>query len=118
MLSEREIMAAERLAEKRLYSARLLRDRGHHRADLIRLGGEGPEAIEVELTLKAPARLDFLIRSWRLAIAERKVRGVLYCCSPETLAGVKRSIARVRAVGQVRVEPLSEYYPPRPSPAE
>jgi hypothetical protein len=71
LLSEREIAAAERSEGKRIYSAEPAdRPRGYHRPDLIRLG-PAPEAIEVELTSKAPARLDALLRGWRRALGQR-----------------------------------------------
>ena len=105
VLSEREIMAHERLEQKHLYSAELPRG-GHHRADLIRLAPEGPVAIEVELTPKGAARLDLLLRSWRRAVAGRKIRSVLYRCSPEALGAVRRSAIRISASETIAIEPL------------
>jgi hypothetical protein len=105
VLSEREIAMEERLAKRRIYSAQLPRG-SQHRPDLIRLTTEGPEAIEVELSSKGASRLDLLLRSWRRAVVERKVRGILYLCTSETRRAVERSIARTSTQAQVRVEPL------------
>jgi hypothetical protein len=106
LLSEREIGAAERAAAARIYSAELA-DGRPHRADLIRLGPTGAEAIEVELTTKGAARLDALLRAWRLAVAERRLCGVVYHCAPRTRRLVEAAIERTatgRMVGAVDVE--------------
>ncbi|MBA2451472.1 MAG: hypothetical protein H0V51_25935, partial [Chloroflexi bacterium] len=89
--------SAERLEGERVYSAEQYRDRGHHRPDLIRLTGERPEAIEVELTNKAPQRLDELLRRWRDAVLMKKVARVIYLCPPKTLRYVERSLERISA---------------------
>jgi hypothetical protein len=96
LLSERELGAAERLEGCRVYSAERHQERGHRRPDMIRLG-ERPEAIEVELTNKAPRRLDQRLRSWRRAIGAQeslRVCRVIYLCPPRTLRHVERSIER------------------------
>jgi len=97
LLSEREIRSAERLEGERIYSAEQRRGRGHHRPDMIRLTGERPEAIEVELTNKAPQRLDELLRRWRDAVLMKKVVRVIYLCPPKTLRYVERSLERISA---------------------
>jgi hypothetical protein len=103
LLSEREIAAAEQMAGKRIYSAeRGGRARGHHRPDLIRLG-HAPEAIEVELTNKAPTRLAALLREWRRAIARQKLARVIYLCPTETLHSVERALQRIRAEDSSRL---------------
>jgi hypothetical protein len=102
-LSEREIVARERAEGDRHLSAGLPNGR-HHRPDLIRIG-DTLEAIEVELTLKAPARLDELLRSWRRAVARKRIGRVIYLCSPATQRHVERSVKRTSAT-QIQVEPL------------
>jgi hypothetical protein len=109
VLSEREIIAAERLEGERVYSAGGQFEHGHHRPDLIRLG-ERPEAIEVELTNKAPGRLDERLRSWRWAIGieeECLVARVIYLCPPATLRYVERSIDRTATEDLILALPLS-----------
>jgi hypothetical protein len=93
ILSEREIVAAERAEGERIYSADLGRGRVH-RADLIRLGPGGPEAIEVELTTKAAARLDAILRAWRFAVAEGRLSGVVYHCAPRVRPFVEKALVR------------------------
>jgi hypothetical protein len=105
VLSEREILARERAEGRRIYSASL----GHgrfHRADLIRLGDDGAEAIEVELSVKGAARLDALLRAWRFAVAERRVTGVVYHCIPRTRRFVEQSIARTATGEMIEVVDL------------
>lgn len=93
ILSEREIVAHERAESTRLYSADVGRGR-IHRADLIRLGGTEAIAIEVELTVKAAARLDAILRAWRFAVAERRLAAVAYHCAPRVRPFVEKAIAR------------------------
>jgi hypothetical protein len=59
-----------------------------------------PVAVEVELTVKAPARLLEICRAWARA---RCVAGVLYLAAPEVRPAVQRAIARARAQEQVVV---------------
>jgi hypothetical protein len=107
LLSEREILAAERAEGARLYSASLKGGR-FHRPDLIRLepGGGGAEAIEVELSTKGASRLDELLRAWRRAVLERRVNAVAYRCAPRTMCYVERAVERTRTAGLISVELL------------
>lgn len=105
VLAEREIVAAERAEGAQLYSA----DLGHgrfHRADLLRLGPDGAEAIELELTAKGAARLDALLRAWRFAVAEGRLAGVVYHCPPRTLRLLERAIARTATGAAIEVRDL------------
>jgi hypothetical protein len=105
ILSEREIVAIERAEGARIYSA----DLGHgrvHRADMIRLGAAGPEAIEVELTAKGAARLDALLRAWRFAVAEGRLTGVVYLCPARTRRLLERAVARTSTAAAIYVEDL------------
>jgi hypothetical protein len=102
ILSEREIAVAERAAGTRLYSA----DLGHgrlHRADLIRLGAEGSEAIELELSAKGAARLDAILRAWRFAVAEGRLVQVVYRCPPATMRLLGRAVERTSTAGAIEV---------------
>jgi DNA-binding MarR family transcriptional regulator len=105
VLSEREIVATERMEGSRLYSADLGRGRVH-RADLIRLGSDGPEAIEVELTVKGAARLDALLRAWRFALAEGRLAAVTYRCAPRTRGPLERALGRTATAGLIGVADL------------
>jgi hypothetical protein len=105
VLSEREILARERAEGKRIFSAAL----GHgrfHRADLLRLAGEGAEAIEVELTVKGAARLDGILRAWRFAIAERRFDRVIYHGAPRTRRFVEQAITRTATTEMINAVDL------------
>jgi hypothetical protein len=107
LLSEREILAAERAEGKRVLSA-ALSSGSFHRADLIRLDERGgpQEAIEVELTTKGAARLDELLRAWRRVVAERRLTRVTYRCASRTRPFVEQAIERTRTDAAIAVEEL------------
>jgi hypothetical protein len=107
LLSEREIFARERAAGEHVLSAQLPGGR-FHRADLIRVDEDGSplEAIEVELTTKGARRLDELLRAWRHAVIEKRLRRVVYRCAPRTLPYVRRAVHRTRTEGVITVEEL------------
>jgi hypothetical protein len=107
LLSEREIIATERAEGTRRFSASLKGGR-FHRPDLIRLERTegGAEAIEVELSTKGAARLDELLRAWRRAVLERRVKAIAYRCAPRTLRYVERAVERTRTAGLISVELL------------
>jgi hypothetical protein len=105
ILSERELALAERIEERPIASAQV----GElptgaprlHRPDLAILTEELPIAVEVELTPKAPRRLEALIRSWRRANWVGEVR---YYCEPgQTRRAVERAIEKTHAQDRVRV---------------
>jgi hypothetical protein len=108
-LSEREILARERAAGERVFSASLSRGR-FHRADLLRVDAEHGdiEAVEVELTTKGANRLDEILRAWRRAVAEQRVHHVVYRCSPLVRPYVERAVARTSTSSTIAVEPLLE----------
>jgi hypothetical protein len=108
LLSEREVLACERAEGRRVYSLKIEGGRRLHRCDLIAAGADGgpPAAIEVELSVKGPERLDLILRSWRRAVAEGRFRGVVYRCSGRSLGGVRRAVERTATAGFVRVEEL------------
>jgi hypothetical protein len=102
--SEREIRQLEREAGRPIGSASLgERPEGGerlHRADLIAVTDEGVLAIEVELTPKAPARLEEIVRGWRRA---RWIRSTRYYAASAASAAVERAIAKTRASERVSV---------------
>lgn len=106
ILSERELRLAERIEGRPIASAKV----GElpsgaprlHRPDLAVLAGEHPIAVEVELTPKAPRRLEQLIRAWRRASWVGEIR---YLCAPgQARRAVERAVEKTRAEGRVRIE--------------
>ncbi len=79
-----------------------------HRPDLVLAGaGTGvarsPVAVEVELSEKAPRRLDAICRAWSRS---RAVEGVVYFVAPAAAGAVTRAVERARAQDRVLVLPL------------
>jgi len=103
VLSERELLAAERVEGRRIYSVRT--GERLHRPDLVVIG-ERPEAVEVELTPKAPRRLDVILRAWARAVASGQYEGVRYLCPPVTLRLLQRALARTNLGERVTAGPL------------
>jgi hypothetical protein len=103
VLSERELLADERLEGKRIYSVRT--GERLHRPDLVVIG-DLPEAIEVELTPKAPRRLDVILRGWARAVASGQYERVRYLCPPVTLRLLERALWRSAFGEGIAVEPL------------
>jgi hypothetical protein len=102
VLTEREIRFTEQLEERSIASAEVgTLPNGApkmHRADLAVLAEAGTIVFEVELTPKAPRRLQKLMRSWRWAVGRRTVAEVHYHCAPgQTRFAVDRAIAKVHA---------------------
>ncbi len=103
--SERELVLAERIEERPIASAQV----GElpsgaprlHRPDLAIFTEERPIAVEVELTPKAPRRLEMLIRAWRRASWVGEVR---YYCEPgQARRAVERAVEKTRAQDRVRI---------------
>jgi hypothetical protein len=110
LLSERELRFAELDSRKPIASAvvgELADGRPMlHRPDLVVNGAERPIAIEVELTPKAPSRLEAIVRAWRRA---RHVERVIYFCPPgPTQQAVERAVAAVHAEDRVEVRELEK----------
>jgi hypothetical protein len=108
VMSERELRFAELDAPKPIASAIVgeLPDGRPmlHRPDLVVRGDGHTLAIEVELTPKAPRRLERIVRSWRRA---RYVDQALYLCSPgPTQRAVERAVAGAHAQERVTVREL------------
>lgn len=103
VLSERELLAAERLEGRRIYSVKV--GERLHRPDLIVIGQQ-LEAIEVELTPKAPRRLDKIVRGWARAVALGQFERVRYLCAPRTLLLLERALLRTSAGEAVVAESM------------
>jgi hypothetical protein len=105
IISERELAFAERIEGRPIASAQVgeLPSRAPrlHWPDLAIITEERPIAVEVELTPKAPRRLEALIRSWRRASWVEEVR---YYCEPgQARRAVERAVEKTRAQDRVRI---------------
>jgi DNA-binding Lrp family transcriptional regulator len=112
--SEREIRAWERSSGVAFASAELgfsaVGAAELHRPDLACCALDRgrwplPVVIEVELTVKAPARLREIVRGWARS---RRVAGVVYYAAPAALRALERAVVDERAVEQVHVLALAE----------
>jgi hypothetical protein len=101
VITERELVLAEAIEGRPIASADLGERHGRphlHRPDLAVLAETGTIAIEVELTPKAPYRLQGLIRAWRRTIGPGRVAEVRYLCAPgQTRRAVERAAQAVKA---------------------
>jgi hypothetical protein len=112
VMGERELRAEERRSGSPRASSRLRSGPGRgellHRPDLVLWPSVGsppaPIAVEVELTVKAPARLREICLAWARC---RCVEGVLYICSPEVQAPLERAIAKASAGRRIVVVALA-----------
>jgi len=106
ILSERELRLFERIEGQAIASAKVgeLPDGAArlHRPDLAVLTDERPIAIEVELTPKAPQRLEQLIRAWRRASWVAEVRYL--CAAGPTRRAVERAVEKTRAQERIQIE--------------
>lgn len=106
--SEREIRVAERWHERPMASAKLGENPDGsprlHLPDLAILCDEATIAIEVELTPKAPKRLEAIIKAWRRARWVESVR--YYVPEGGTRAGVERAVARTHAASRIEVRSI------------
>jgi hypothetical protein len=104
---ERELRAFERIEGRPLASAAvgLAADgtTAWHRPDLVCWRADAPLAIEVELTVKAPARLRTIVRGWARS---RLVGGVVYYATPPALRAVGAAVRQESAQGRVAVLPF------------
>jgi hypothetical protein len=78
-----------------------------HRPDLVLWSSSpglgNPIAVEVELTIKAPRRLEEICRAWARA---REVSGVLYLAPPPVERALQRAIERANAAERIVVVSL------------
>jgi hypothetical protein len=105
VLTEREIAEQEARENRPIASAKIgILPNGSprlHRADLAVRLDEGLAAIEIELSPKAPRRLEKIISGWSLATC---VVEVAYFCRPgKTYRAVSRAVAKVHAAPKVTV---------------
>lgn len=103
--SEREIRLEERWSEGPIASAKLGENPDGsdrlHRPDLAVVTGGRIVAIEVELTPKAPRRLEGIVKAWRRARWVDSVR--YYVPHGSTQRGVERAVDHMRARDRVEV---------------
>jgi hypothetical protein len=100
VLSERELRAEEARRDGLLGSVWTGEGR-LHRPDLVLVSPGGRVvAVEVELSLKAPRRLEAICAAWARA---RHIDGVYYLTGALAARGVTRAVARTRAEHAVRV---------------
>jgi hypothetical protein len=118
--SERELRLKERERCAPVASARLCaagaRGSRWHRPDLVLWPAQQdglPVAVEVELSVKAPRRLEEICRAWARA---RCVAGVLYLVAPAVESALERAITRANAGGRVVAVPLGSLLE-QPEPA-
>jgi hypothetical protein len=119
VMSDRELRAAEREQGRRIASAELgmlpTGEPGSHHPDLVLWSPEDaapvdgvpvdgvPVAIEVELAVKAPRRLEAICRAWG---RNRRIGGVVYYAAPRARRAVTRAIAAMHAESIISVVPL------------
>jgi hypothetical protein len=72
-----------------------------HRPDLAVISPERKIAVEVELSMKAPRRLESILRGWRRAGDVDEVR--YYCPPGPVTRGVERAVARTQTADKVRI---------------
>jgi hypothetical protein len=105
ILSERQLRQLEEVEGRPIFSAKVgeLPSGGPrlHRPDLAVVTSGRPLAIEVELTPKAPRRLEALIRAWRRAEWVGEVR--YYCESGLTRRAVERAVAKTHAERRISI---------------
>lgn len=107
LLSERELMLVERVDGRPIASARIDghgRD-GLHRPDLAIVSPDRVVAVEAELTVKAPRRLEQIVRAWRRASHVDRVD--YHCGSAGVRRAVERAVAATHAGERVRVLELA-----------
>ncbi len=113
-VSERELARAEEERQRPIASAQLVSSYddyglGLHRPDLVIQADGGQIAIEVELTAKAPKRLEKIIRGWRRC---RLVERTIYVCpAGPAYRAVERAIMLGRAEERVELVELAEIAP-------
>lgn len=103
--SERDLRAAERAAGKLIASVRVGQSERLHRPDLVLAPGTEGErvAVEVELSVKTPRRLEAICRGWARA---RHVSAVRYYAAPSPARAVARAARVVRAQDVIEIRPL------------
>jgi hypothetical protein len=109
VLTERDIVSREALEDRALGKIRVGRSLEHgtqrfHRPDLIASSEKGLIAVEVELTPKAPHRLEGLLRGWRWSIGAGDFTEVRYLCEPgQTRRLVERIARKTKCVDFIQI---------------
>ncbi len=111
LLGERELRREERRLGAPLASAVVRRLGEHgpvlHRPDLVLCSSGSPRreriAVEIELTIKAPRRLEEICRAWARS---RTLTGVVYVAPPAVERALRRAIAKARADERIAVVSL------------
>jgi hypothetical protein len=111
VVGERELRRQERRLSAPIASAAIRGPGGRgpmlHRPDLVLWPGApdctGPVAVEIELTVKAPRRLEAICRAWARS---RDVAGVLYLAPPDVERALHRAIDKAQAAARIVVLPL------------
>lgn len=119
--TEREIALVERQMGKPVASAAVGEGRRgktrYHRGDLLQRFPDGKAfVIEIELTSKAPRRLEEILMGWYRA---KGINGVVYFCrAGKTYRGVERAIARKEVGKRIIVRDIEELLsrPTEPAP--
>ncbi len=103
ILTERELLLAERVEGRPLASVPIDAHgrEGLHRPDLAIVAGDRVSAVELELSLKAPRRLEAIMRAWRRASHVDEVR--YFCGSVGICRAVDRAVSATYAGEKVRV---------------
>lgn len=110
VLSERELRLRERDEQELLASVSVGESPGGrralHRPDLALVSPRNRAwAVEVELSVKAPRRLQAICRGWARA---RHLEGVCYLAAPAPKRAVERALVAVRAEDRVMVLALEQ----------
>jgi hypothetical protein len=109
VLGEREVRACEREQRELVASARvgtLPGDRALHRPDLALISPAGRVlTVEIELSIKAPARLAAICRGWARA---RHIDRVYYLAAPTVEGALARAIRETRAEDRITVLALRD----------
>lgn len=109
VVSERELRLCERIEGRALASAEVAQTAGGserlHRPDLVLVGAGRVEAIEIELTPKAPQRLERILRAWCRTDCVDRVR---YYADGQTHRAVERAIERVHGADRIELRPLGD----------
>ncbi len=105
VFSERDIRLAESDGQRPVASAKVgelpFGGPRYHRPDLaIVIPGE-TIAVEVELSLKAPRRLQAILRGWRRADWVQEVR--YYCAPGPVTRGLERAVAKTHTAEKVQI---------------
>jgi hypothetical protein len=105
VFSERDIRLAEQMQSDPVASAKVgelpIGGPRYHRPDLAIVLPDATIAVEVELSLKAPRRLEAILRGWRRAHWVAEVR--YYAAPGPVTRGLQRAITKTHTAEKVRI---------------